>query len=244
MITLPVHRIIPFSNVEGLGNRTSIFVQGCNLNCSYCHNSETIALHSKLATDYTVSELVAVVKQSMPFIRGVTVSGGEATLYHLFLVEFFREIKQLGLTTYIDSHGFFDYQAIAELINQTDKFLFDLKGDQQSLKKLCFTNSLAKPMSQQINLNNLVALLKIDKVEEVRLVYLKDYFADDAFIEQIAAILRPYPNVLFKLIGVHTKGLPTARQTAIKDHLPGRADLAKFAKSLERAGIANIRVIF
>lgn len=24
---LPVHRIIPFSNVEGIGNRTSIFVQ-------------------------------------------------------------------------------------------------------------------------------------------------------------------------------------------------------------------------
>ncbi len=244
MITLPVHRIIPFSNVEGIGNRTSIFVQGCNLNCIYCHNSETIALRSKLATDYTVNDLVEIVKQSMPFIRGVTVSGGEATLYHSFLTQFFIEVKKLGLTTYLDSHGFFDYQKIAELINQTDKFLFDLKGDQQSLKKLCFTNSLAKPIPQQVNLNNLVALLKIDKVEEVRLVYLKDYFNDNAFIEQIASILRSYPNVLFKLIGVHDRGLTQNRQAAIKPHIPSKADLAKFAKLLERAGITNIRVVF
>ncbi|MBS5277393.1 MAG: 4Fe-4S cluster-binding domain-containing protein, partial [Haemophilus parainfluenzae] len=40
-IYVPLHRIIPFSNVEGQGNRTSIFLQGCKLNCLYCHNPET-----------------------------------------------------------------------------------------------------------------------------------------------------------------------------------------------------------
>lgn len=37
-----VNRIIPFSAVDGPGNRTSIFLQGCNFNCLYCHNPETI----------------------------------------------------------------------------------------------------------------------------------------------------------------------------------------------------------
>ncbi len=37
-----VNKIIPFSNVDGPGNRTSIFLQECNLNCLYCHNPETI----------------------------------------------------------------------------------------------------------------------------------------------------------------------------------------------------------
>lgn len=37
-----VNRIIPFSNVDGPGNRLAIFFQGCNINCSYCHNPETI----------------------------------------------------------------------------------------------------------------------------------------------------------------------------------------------------------
>lgn len=37
-----VNRIIPFSCVDGPGNRTAIFLQGCNFNCQYCHNPETI----------------------------------------------------------------------------------------------------------------------------------------------------------------------------------------------------------
>lgn len=37
-----INNIIPFSNVDGPGNRLVIFVQECNLNCLYCHNFETI----------------------------------------------------------------------------------------------------------------------------------------------------------------------------------------------------------
>ncbi|MBQ6960184.1 MAG: YjjW family glycine radical enzyme activase [Clostridia bacterium] len=40
----PVNKIIPFSNVDGPGNRTSIFFQGCTFNCLFCHNPETIRL--------------------------------------------------------------------------------------------------------------------------------------------------------------------------------------------------------
>lgn len=41
---VPINNIIPFSLVDGPGARTSIFVQGCNLRCLYCHNPETQAL--------------------------------------------------------------------------------------------------------------------------------------------------------------------------------------------------------
>ena len=40
----PVNKIIPFSNVDGPGNRTAIFFQGCTFNCLFCHNPETIRL--------------------------------------------------------------------------------------------------------------------------------------------------------------------------------------------------------
>lgn len=39
-----VNKIIPFSSVDGPGNRTGIFLQHCNFNCAYCHNPETINL--------------------------------------------------------------------------------------------------------------------------------------------------------------------------------------------------------
>ena len=37
-----VNKIIPFSCIDGPGNRMVIFFQGCNFKCSYCHNPETI----------------------------------------------------------------------------------------------------------------------------------------------------------------------------------------------------------
>lgn len=39
-----VNKIIPFSSVDGPGNRTAIFFQGCNFDCLYCHNPETIKM--------------------------------------------------------------------------------------------------------------------------------------------------------------------------------------------------------
>jgi len=37
-----INRIIPFSNVDGYGNRMAVFFQGCPLSCKFCHNPETI----------------------------------------------------------------------------------------------------------------------------------------------------------------------------------------------------------
>ncbi|OQY35559.1 MAG: glycine radical enzyme activase [Spirochaetaceae bacterium 4572_59] len=42
MYTASINRIIPFSSVDGPGNRMVLFFQGCNFRCTYCHNPETI----------------------------------------------------------------------------------------------------------------------------------------------------------------------------------------------------------
>lgn len=41
MKTAQINRIITSSLVDGPGHRMTIFFQGCNLNCEYCHNPET-----------------------------------------------------------------------------------------------------------------------------------------------------------------------------------------------------------
>lgn len=39
-----VSRVLPFSCVDGPGNRLVLFLQGCNFNCPSCHNPHTIGL--------------------------------------------------------------------------------------------------------------------------------------------------------------------------------------------------------
>ncbi len=254
MLKLPVHRIIPFSNVEGLGNRTSIFVQGCNANCLYCHNSETIPKHFDSVPMYSVETMVQEIKKSMPFIRGITVSGGEATLYHKFLTELFGQVHELGLTCYVDTNGFYEHKQIQELIKVTDKFLFDIKGTEEGLKKLCFTEDLVEKDSIDPtfshrfgdggeHLTNLLSLLVMDKVEEVRLVYLKGYYDAEAVISDIAAALKGYPHVPLKLIRVHGRGLPKERAVQLKGAIPSIKEVDTLADFAREAGIDQVITI-
>lgn len=254
-LKMPVHRIIPFSNVEGSGNRTSIFTQGCNANCIYCHNSETIPMKSEDSKLYTVDELIDIIKANMPFIRGITVSGGEATLHHKFLTKLFKKLKEIGISSYIDTNGFFDLDAISELVDVTDKFLYDIKGVGESLDDLCFSNFLFsgsklvenhtdKFSNSNNHFNTLKVLLSKGKVEEVRLVYVKSFYNEKKAVKMISDILKDYPHVLFKLIRVHARGLAGERATKLKGAIPTEKEtdeLASYAKSL---GLNNIKIIY
>ncbi len=91
----------------------------------------------------------------------------------------------------MDSSGFFEFDRIRSLIDVTDKFLFDLKGEGAGLQTLCFDRQNKEGIvPQQVipqrlhikndklerNLQNLAALLPLNKVEEVRLVFFKAFF--------------------------------------------------------------------
>jgi pyruvate-formate lyase-activating enzyme len=255
MLTLPVHRIIPFSNVEGLGNRTSIFVQGCNANCLYCHNSETIPMEYDGIMNFTLDALVELIKGNMPFIRGITVSGGEASLYPQFLTQLFKEIHKLGLTSYIDTNGFFDFQTISSLIEVTDKFLFDIKGMGPTMTKLCFSDTELKPSKKRHELghnfshfdrhmDNLKQLIAMDKVEEIRLVYIKDFYDPYQVIKEIADCISLHSNILFKIIKVHSRGLSKERLLLIKGHIPSNKDILELNNYAKSLNITNIVTIF
>jgi pyruvate formate lyase activating enzyme len=240
--SIQIHRLLPFSNVEGIGNRCSIFVQGCNLNCEYCHNRETISMVSESAKYLTIDEIVSFVKQSMPFIRGLTVSGGEPTLYASQLMLLFNEVHKLGLSCYIDTNGFFDYEKTENLIRVTDKFLFDIKGDNSGLIDLCFSskNSENKLFDESTPFNNLQQLLNLDKIEEVRFVYIKNRLREEEVIEKIATILNNYQSVPLKIIPVHTKGLDQQHRSAIIKDVPTDNDVQKLRDLAFSLGVKHV----
>ncbi len=125
-----VHSFETFGAVDGPGIRFVIFMQGCFLQCKYCHNRDTWDIHC--GTPYTSKELLEkILKYKNYFIAsggGVTVSGGEPLLQHKFLIELFTSLKKENINTAIDTSGIVDLtDDMKKLIDLTDLFLLDIK---------------------------------------------------------------------------------------------------------------------
>ncbi|WP_312641476.1 YjjW family glycine radical enzyme activase [Hydrogenoanaerobacterium sp.] len=228
MLTAIVNKILPTSVVDGPGNRVSIFLQGCNIHCAYCHNPETqrLCVHcgacvpgcpaqalaienrkvvwnedkcidcdacikicpnfsSPKVKEMTPQQVYQKVLESVPFIRGITVSGGECMLYPEFLAELFRMVKAEGLTCLIDSNGMVDLSAYPELVALCDGVMLDIKSwDNEVYRTLVGFDNL--PVKK-----NLVYLSRNDKIEELRIVCLPGEVDAEAALQGIAQTIGP-----------------------------------------------------
>jgi pyruvate formate lyase activating enzyme len=77
-------------------------------------------------------EVLAEIEPSLPFIRGLTVSGGECTLYPDFLRDLGRLCKEKSLTFFLDSNGSYDYSGDPALLAVVDSVMLDIKADPES----------------------------------------------------------------------------------------------------------------
>ncbi len=252
-LVAPVNKIIPFSAVDGAGNRTAVFFQGCNMDCKYCHNPETRALcihcgecvakcpvGALSITDgsvqydsdkcvgcdtciktckhdasprvcwLTVDDVITEIKKQMPFIRGITVSGGECTLYPEFLMKLFFECKKLGLHTLMDSNGMVDLSAHHELLSVTDGVMLDIKAfwEEDHIHVTGGTNDNV--------LKNAVFLADCGKLYEIRTVVVKELFDPQKVIEGIAKYLCSHMDISklrYKLIAYRPFGVRERYQT-------------------------------
>jgi pyruvate-formate lyase-activating enzyme len=124
--------IVPFSWVDGPGNRYVLFLQGCNFGCVACHNPHTIPLATPRARPVSVPQILEDLRRVRRFLSGVTVSGGEPTLQPRFVRDLFAAVKddaELGdLTTFVDSNGSAPREVWDLLLPVTDGVMVDLKA--------------------------------------------------------------------------------------------------------------------
>jgi pyruvate-formate lyase-activating enzyme len=124
--------VVPFSWVDGPGNRYVLFLQGCNFACTACHNPHTIPLATARARLVTVEHVLEDVRRTHHFLSGVTVSGGEATLQPSFLFDLFAALKSdpelAHLTTFVDTNGSAPREVWDRLLPVTDGVMVDLKA--------------------------------------------------------------------------------------------------------------------
>lgn len=275
-----VNKIIPFSSVDGPGNRTSVFLQGCNFDCKYCHNPETrnVCNHCKKCVQYcpaqalyienekvcydekkccncdtcikicpnasspkvksmTPVEVFKEIAKQIPFIRGITVSGGECMLYPQFLEELFELCKQKGLTTFIDTNGSVDFKEHKELLKVTDKIMLDIKAFDKK------DHNTVTSADNDVVLKNARYLAEIGKLYEVRTVVVPSLYDVEQTVQQTAKMLAPFldiSDIRYKLIKYRPMGV---RKEYAYFTVPDNEYMKNLSKIVQKEGFKNIIII-
>lgn len=112
------------------GEGISISRDSC-IHCGKCVSAcpqNALKLEGKY---YSISEVVDICMQDLAFYEesggGVTLSGGEVLMQHVFAAELLSTLKRLDIHTAIESTGYASPAAFASLLPYLDLLLFDLK---------------------------------------------------------------------------------------------------------------------
>src|SRR5712672_4846929 len=118
------------SRYDGPGLRVVLFLSGCLLRCTYCHNPDT--WHLKDGTYVSAEQVLKRLGDFASAIRtlggGLTISGGEPMVQLAFTRRIFAGAKALGLPTAIETSGFLGDRADESYLSNIDLVLLDIKS--------------------------------------------------------------------------------------------------------------------
>jgi pyruvate formate lyase activating enzyme len=112
----------------------TVFLQGCNFRCGYCHNPELVLNQDK--GNYSEEYILKFLEKRKGLLEGVCISGGEPTL-QLGLKPFVRKLKERDLPVKLDTNGS-NYSILSELRQEKliDYVAMDVKGPDYLYSKL------------------------------------------------------------------------------------------------------------
>jgi pyruvate formate lyase activating enzyme len=127
---LRVHNIQRFCLHDGPGIRTTVFMQGCNLRCWWCHNPGAVPVDGA-AQEWLVPELVCHLVRDARYWRrsggGVTFSGGEPLLQWEPLAACLHQLRAEGVHVAVETAGAVPLSQVQRLAGLVDLWLWDLK---------------------------------------------------------------------------------------------------------------------
>ena len=179
------------SRYDGPGARVVLFLSGCLLRCSYCHNPDT--WHLKDGTYVSAQHVLDRLASFEPALRaldgGLTISGGEPLVQLAFTRRILAGAKQLGLHTAIETSGYLGSRVDDRFLSNLDLVLLDIKSSNPDTYRSVTKRELAP------TLNFAERLAKIGKPVWVRFTLVPGLTDDAANVDGIARFVAPMKNV-------------------------------------------------
>lgn len=162
--------------------------------CTHCDKCLDICPNKSnpKITHYDVLTLLSLVKKYQPFLNGITVSGGEATLQLPFIIAFFQAIKNdptlSHLSCFIDSNGSLSITGWQRLLPYLDGAMIDLKAWQSE------THLWLVGRENHRVIKSIQYLAKHNKLHEVRLLHIPEKSDLDTQINAVSSFLKDLPK--------------------------------------------------
>ena len=186
-----VHSYETSSRYDGPGLRVILFLSGCLLRCTYCHNPDT--WHLKDGTYVSAEQVIKRLGDFAPALRsldgGLTISGGEVLVQPAFTRRILAGAKQMGLHTAIQTSGFLGDRADDKFLSVLDLVLLDIKSGDPDTYKRATGRDLAP------TLRFAERLAAIGKPVWVRFTLVPGLTDDPDNVEKIAKFVAPMKNV-------------------------------------------------
>src|SRR4249919_606562 len=181
------------SRYDGPGLRVVLFMSGCLLRCTYCHNPDT--WHLKDGTYVSAEQVIKRLGDFAPSLRslggGLTISGGEAMVQLAFAKRIFAGAKDMGLHTAIETSGFLGDRADDSYLSVIDHVLLDIKSSDPATYRRVTGRDLAP------TLRFAERLASISKPVWIRFTLVPGLTDDPANIDGIARFVAPMKNVVW-----------------------------------------------
>jgi pyruvate formate lyase activating enzyme len=197
-----VFDIREFAVHDGPGIRTTVFMKGCPLACTWCHNPEGRSLYPQqmrgqagdrlVGREYTAAELAKILNRQADILRanegGVTFSGGEP----LMQAEFVAEVCDLLSSVHIvlDTSGFASEAAFRLVSEKCSLIFFDLKIIDPQIHRR-YTGVDNAPI-----LANLAALRTMEVPFHIRVPLVPGVTDTDENLAAIAQLVQSMPRLV------------------------------------------------
>jgi pyruvate-formate lyase-activating enzyme len=227
---------VPFSAVDGPGNRFVVFLQGCNWDCLACHNPCSIPIRPPAMTTTAVEEVLDEIRDAAPFLTGVTVTGGEATVQAGFVRVLFEQLAAdpvtAGLSRFVDSNGDADPQVWQLLAPVSDGFMLDLKALDDEMHVVLTGHGNRRVLAAIVDLAGRGLLY------EVRLLLVPGLNDDDRVLARTARwLLDVDPQLRVRVNRFRQDGVRACGRDLLE---PGAADLDRYRRVLTDAGVRHL----